>query len=90
MSDKYLVISSDCHASPPAERYREKLDPQHREAYDEHQAAMQKMMEQMGLARGAASGKITSPARRSAAASPAAGRVILSWCWPALVPTTGG
>ncbi len=32
--DRYLVISSDCHAGLPPERYRDYLDPQHREAFD--------------------------------------------------------
>ena len=32
---KYLVISSDTHAGLPAEQYREYVDPQHREAFDE-------------------------------------------------------
>ena len=32
--DRYLVISSDCHAGLPPERYREYLDPQYREAFD--------------------------------------------------------
>lgn len=38
---KYLVISSDGHAGPPAEVYREYLDPDVRSAFDEHQAAME-------------------------------------------------
>jgi predicted TIM-barrel fold metal-dependent hydrolase len=37
---KYLVISSDGHAGPPAEVYRDYLDPQWREAFDEHQEAV--------------------------------------------------
>ena len=32
--DRYLVISSDCHAGLPPERYRDYLDPQYREAFD--------------------------------------------------------
>ena len=35
---KYLVISSDGHAGPPADVYREYLDPVFREAFDDHQA----------------------------------------------------
>ncbi|HMG44708.1 MAG TPA: amidohydrolase family protein [Acidimicrobiales bacterium] len=38
---KYLVISSDGHAGPPADVYREYLDPAFREAFDEHQAAVE-------------------------------------------------
>ena len=34
MSDRYLVISTDCHAGLPPEQYREYLDPQYREAFD--------------------------------------------------------
>jgi predicted TIM-barrel fold metal-dependent hydrolase len=32
--DRYLVISSDCHAGLPPERYREYLDPKYRAAFD--------------------------------------------------------
>jgi len=32
--DRYLVISSDCHAGLPPERYRDYLDPQYRDAFD--------------------------------------------------------
>lgn len=35
---RYLVISSDTHAGPPAERYRDYLDPRFREAFDEDMA----------------------------------------------------
>ncbi len=31
---RYLVISSDCHAGLPPERYRDYLDPQYRETFD--------------------------------------------------------
>jgi predicted TIM-barrel fold metal-dependent hydrolase len=37
----YLVISSDGHAGPPAEVYRDYLDPEFRTAFDEHQAAVE-------------------------------------------------
>jgi predicted TIM-barrel fold metal-dependent hydrolase len=33
--DRYLVISSDCHAGLPPERYRDYLDPRYRRAFDE-------------------------------------------------------
>ena len=33
--DRYLVISSDCHAGLPPERYREYLDPKYRAAFDQ-------------------------------------------------------
>jgi predicted TIM-barrel fold metal-dependent hydrolase len=32
--DRYLVISSDCHAGLPPERYRDYLDPGYREIFD--------------------------------------------------------
>ncbi len=32
--DRYLVISSDTHAGPPSEAYRDYVDPQHRAAFD--------------------------------------------------------
>ncbi len=47
---RYFVISSDGHAGPPAAHYREYLDPQYREAFDEHQkeaAAMREMVAKM-------------------------------------------
>jgi len=33
--DRYLVISSDCHAGLPPERYRDYLDPKYRPAFDQ-------------------------------------------------------
>ena len=39
--DRYTVISSDCHCGPPAEVYRDYLDPQYRENHDET-AALEK------------------------------------------------
>src|SRR5689334_15941382 len=43
---KYLILSSDCHAGPPAEKYREYVDPEYRSAYDDflHQADAQREM----------------------------------------------
>jgi predicted TIM-barrel fold metal-dependent hydrolase len=32
--DRYLVISSDCHAGLPPEQYRDYLDPKYRDAFD--------------------------------------------------------
>src|SRR4029453_17089729 len=37
----YPVISADGHAGPPADVYREYLDPEFRLAFDEHQAAIE-------------------------------------------------
>ena len=48
---RYLVISSDCHAGLPNEQYREWLDPQHRAAFDEAQAA-RAVLEQEAADRG--------------------------------------
>jgi predicted TIM-barrel fold metal-dependent hydrolase len=46
--DHYLVISSDGHAGPPADIYREYLDPAFRERFDEHQAAMSQFQQAAG------------------------------------------
>ncbi len=40
---RYLVISSDGHAGPPADVYREYLDPQFRERFDAHQREMEEL-----------------------------------------------
>ena len=53
--DRYLVISSDTHAGPPSEAYREYIDPQYREAFDADLAAT----------RGHALGHASSTAPRS-------------------------
>jgi len=41
----YLVISADCHAGLPNEQYREWLDPQHRDTFDEALASRARQME---------------------------------------------
>ncbi len=46
-TSRYLVISSDTHAGPPAERYRDYLDPKYRPAFDEDL----KMAKEMNRAR---------------------------------------
>jgi predicted TIM-barrel fold metal-dependent hydrolase len=38
--NRYLVISSDGHAGPPADVYRDYLDPAFRDRFDEHQKQM--------------------------------------------------
>jgi predicted TIM-barrel fold metal-dependent hydrolase len=48
-TSRYLVISSDTHAGPPAERYRDYLDPKYRPAFDEDL----KMVKEMNRARSA-------------------------------------
>jgi predicted TIM-barrel fold metal-dependent hydrolase len=35
--DRYLVVSADGHAGPPADQYREYLDPAFHAAFDDHQ-----------------------------------------------------
>jgi predicted TIM-barrel fold metal-dependent hydrolase len=40
MPSNYLVVSSDGHAGPPAQVYRDYLDPAFREAFDAHQEAL--------------------------------------------------
>ena len=42
---RYLVVSSDGHAGPPATHYRDYLDPRYREAFDDHQDQMRRMIE---------------------------------------------
>ncbi len=46
--DRYLVISSDGHAGPRPECYREYLDPQYREEFDRQQAARLEALAQAG------------------------------------------
>lgn len=46
--DRYLVISSDGHAGPRPEVYREYLDPRHREEFDVQHAARMAALEQAG------------------------------------------
>ena len=41
--DRYLVISSDTHAGPPSEMYRDYVDPQYRDAFDQDLAAKETM-----------------------------------------------
>jgi len=41
--DRYLVISSDTHAGPPSEAYREYVDPRYREAFDRDLAEAMKL-----------------------------------------------
>ena len=43
--DRYLVISSDCHAGLPNEQYREWLDPEFRETFDKALADRARMLE---------------------------------------------
>jgi len=43
--DRYLIISSDCHAGLPNEQYRDWLDPDYRDAFDQHLADRTRMME---------------------------------------------
>ena len=47
MDDRYLLISADGHAGPPAEVYRDHLDPAFRPAFDEHQAQLTALREGM-------------------------------------------
>ena len=46
--DRYLVISSDGHAGPRPEVYRDYLDPQHRDEFDRQHAARLEMMAKVG------------------------------------------
>jgi hypothetical protein len=47
MSKGYLVISADCHAGPDSPVYREYLDPQYRDRFDEELGARDALMQQM-------------------------------------------
>jgi predicted TIM-barrel fold metal-dependent hydrolase len=40
MTDRYLLISADGHAGPPAELYRDYLEERYRPRFDEHQAEL--------------------------------------------------
>jgi predicted TIM-barrel fold metal-dependent hydrolase len=46
--DRYLVISSDGHAGPPSDVYRDYLDPEFRERFDDYQKAMAELRAAMG------------------------------------------
>ncbi len=48
MSDRYLVISSDGHAGPRPEVYRDYLDPQYRDEFDRQNEARMKALEIAG------------------------------------------
>lgn len=43
--NRYLVVSSDGHAGPPAQQYRDYLDPDYREAFDQYQEQMRQLIE---------------------------------------------
>jgi predicted TIM-barrel fold metal-dependent hydrolase len=45
MTDRYLVISSDCHAGLPNEQYRPWLDPDVRDEFDAHLAERARLRE---------------------------------------------
>ena len=47
-TERYVVISADGHAGPPAAVYRDYLDPEFRERFDEHQRMMVELREAMG------------------------------------------
>ena len=47
---RYLVISSDCHAGPPADLYRSYMDPEYRDQYDAFLASLADMRPELSLA----------------------------------------
>jgi predicted TIM-barrel fold metal-dependent hydrolase len=47
MSKGYLIISADCHAGPDSPQYREYLDPEYRDRFDDELAARDQLMKQM-------------------------------------------
>ena len=61
------LISADGHAGPPAERYRDYLDPAFRDRFDEHQAELAELRAAMVQQRRAASAR--SGRRRPATAA---------------------
>ena len=75
MSDKYLVISSDCHAGLPADQYREYVDPKFRDTYDEFVAEAESMRNaRMGPSEDRATPGSRSGARRSRTTAASAAR----------------
>src|SRR5689334_13479961 len=51
-ASRYLLVSSDGHAGPPAQIYRGYLDPQYRDRFDEQHKAMQEFRRMSPLASG--------------------------------------
>ncbi len=49
MADRYMIISSDCHAGLPNEEYRPYLDPQFLDAFDAHLAEREALREQFQI-----------------------------------------
>jgi predicted TIM-barrel fold metal-dependent hydrolase len=47
---RYLVISADCHAGPPAELYRSYMDPEYRDHYDAFLASLADMRPELSSA----------------------------------------
>jgi len=47
--ERYMVISSDCHAGLPNEEYRPYLDPQHRGAFDDFLAEREAARQQFAI-----------------------------------------
>ena len=45
MEDRYLLVSSDGHAGPPAELYRQYLESAYHERFDAHQAELEALRE---------------------------------------------
>jgi predicted TIM-barrel fold metal-dependent hydrolase len=45
MEDRYLLVSADGHAGPPAELYRQYLESAYHERFDTHQAELEAMRE---------------------------------------------
>src|SRR3954468_14938939 len=50
MSKPYLIISSDCHAGPETPEYRDYLDPQYRDRFDESLAERDRLIAERKLA----------------------------------------
>ncbi len=62
--DRYVVISADGHAGPPSDVYRDYLDPEFRERFDEHQRMMVELREAMGRDNSDVPGRVGGGDRR--------------------------
>jgi predicted TIM-barrel fold metal-dependent hydrolase len=49
MSPHYVIISADCHAGPESPHYRDYLDPEFRDAFDEELAERQQLVDRVSF-----------------------------------------
>jgi hypothetical protein len=85
--DKYLIISADCHAELPTEKYREYVDPEYREDFEAYLVEKAEQSRHRRLHGRGVRRAVVRP--RTARASPAAGtwpgvtRSSTATAWPA-------